>query len=154
MWQAIPPFIRLVLIGASGIGLYKGFKHLSKKKLFISFAIEDVRLRNLLVGQSQNDSVPFEFIDMSVKTPWDKDWKAKCRERIKGCHGMLVLVSKNTYQAEGVHWEVKCAEEENLKIMVMRAGGEEKLKLIPKILKNYKINKWSWANIEDFVDTL
>lgn len=154
MWQTIPPIIRLALLGASALGIHKGYKHLFKKKLFISFAIEDVHLRNLLVGQSQNDSTPFKFIDMSVKTPWDKNWKDKCRERIKGCHGVLVLISKNTYEADGVHWEIQCAQEEGLKIMVMKTNGAEKLKSVPKILKNHKINKWSWPNIETFVQSL
>ena len=38
-----------------------------KKRIFISFAIEDEQLRDLLVGQARNDNSPFEFIDMSVK---------------------------------------------------------------------------------------
>ena len=39
------------------------------KRIFISFATEDIRLRDLLVGQSKNDNCPFEFVDMSVKKP-------------------------------------------------------------------------------------
>lgn len=37
------------------------------KRVFISFAIEDSRLRDLLVGQAKNNNSPFEFVDMSVK---------------------------------------------------------------------------------------
>ena len=40
------------------------------KRIFISFAVEDSNLRDLLVGQSKNDSCPFEFVDMSVKESW------------------------------------------------------------------------------------
>ncbi|MCW1735062.1 hypothetical protein [Anaerorudis cellulosivorans] len=39
------------------------------KVLFIAFAIEDVRQRDLLKGQSLHPRVPYEFIDMSVKEP-------------------------------------------------------------------------------------
>ena len=59
-----------------------------KKRIFISFAKEDIRLRDLLVGQSRNDNCPFEFIDMSVKQPWDSAWKTNCRTKIKGCDGV------------------------------------------------------------------
>ena len=45
------------------------------KRIFISFAIEDERLRDLLVGQARNEKSPFEFVDMSVKEPWDSAWK-------------------------------------------------------------------------------
>lgn len=40
---------------------------MSKKRIFISFAIEDANLRDLLVGQVKNENSPFEFVDMSVK---------------------------------------------------------------------------------------
>jgi hypothetical protein len=36
-------------------------------RIFISFAIEDRSLRDLLVGQAKNADSPFEFVDMSVK---------------------------------------------------------------------------------------
>jgi hypothetical protein len=48
-----------------------------KKVVFIAFAIEDERLRDFLKGQSLNTATSFEFIDMSVKEAYDKDWKDK-----------------------------------------------------------------------------
>ena len=39
---------------------------MSKKRIFISFAIEDANLRDLLVGQVKNENSPFEFVDMSA----------------------------------------------------------------------------------------
>jgi hypothetical protein len=43
-------------------------------RIFTSFAIEDVRLRDFLVGQARNKKVPFAFVDMSVKEAWDSSW--------------------------------------------------------------------------------
>lgn len=37
------------------------------KRIFISFAKEDIRLRDLLRGQARNKNSPFEYVDMSVK---------------------------------------------------------------------------------------
>ena len=55
-----------------------------KKRIFISFAIEDEQYRNFLVAQAKNERSPFTFVDMSVKQPWDeKNWKQKCRTKIK-----------------------------------------------------------------------
>ena len=53
------------------------------KRVFIAFAIEDKAKRDHLVYQAKLDNSPFEFVDMSVKEPWDEKWKTNCRERIK-----------------------------------------------------------------------
>ena len=63
-----------------------------KKRIFISFAIEDEQYRDYLVKQAKNERSPFTFVDMSVKQPWDeKIWEQKCRTKIKACEGMIVL---------------------------------------------------------------
>ncbi len=87
------------------------------KKRFISLAIEDKTYRDFLVGQGRNPNSPFEFVDMSVKEPWDEKWKTNCRSRINGCDEVIVLVSQNTAKAEGALWEVKCAKEEKVPII-------------------------------------
>lgn len=99
MWNSLPVLARLLIAGVGAVGLHKGVKHITRKKVFISFAIEDMGIRDLMVGQSCNKRTPFEFADMSVKQPWDRAWKTQCRERIKSCHGVIVLVSKNTFEA-------------------------------------------------------
>jgi hypothetical protein len=67
-----------------------------KKTVFIAFAIEDEKQRDLLKGQSLHPRAPYEFIDMSVKQPYDKDWKDRVRTRIKRSDGVIVLVSKDS----------------------------------------------------------
>jgi hypothetical protein len=146
--------IQLGLIIAGAIGVKVGLKHIARKKVFISFAIEDENIRDLLVGQSQNKNTPFEFTDMSVKEPWSNAWKTQCRERIKTCHGALVLVSQNTYKADGVHWEIKCAKEEGVPIRAIYAYKDSKNCTLPDELKRQHIYKWSWPNINKFLDSL
>jgi len=141
------------LIGA-GLGIYKTTKYLTKKKVFISFAVEDKNMRDLLVGQSKNEKAPFDFTDMSVKKPWDNAWKTKCRERIKSCHGMIVLLSKNTTDAEGVHWEIKCAKDEGIKVFAIHIDKKNKSYGIPVLLKGAPIRNWTWPNINKFVQNL
>jgi hypothetical protein len=81
------------------------------KRIFTSFAIEDERMRNLFVGQARLERVPYELVDMSVKEPWSDSWKTRCRTKIKGCDGVVVLITKNLKQADGARWEIKCAKE-------------------------------------------
>lgn len=117
-----------VLIGA-GIAalLMKAFSEdeaprskTDKKKLFISFAIEDEKYRDFFVAQAKNERTPFTFVDMSVKQPWDERiWKQKCRKKIQSCDGMIVLLSKNTWHSSGARWEIKCAREERIPVLGM-----------------------------------
>jgi hypothetical protein len=54
----------------------------NEKIVFVAFAIEDKDQRTLLKGQTFHPRAPFEFVDMSVKEPYDKDWKDRVLTRI------------------------------------------------------------------------
>ena len=109
----LPILARAALVVGGALGIYEGIKHLSRKRFSSALLFEDKNIRDLMVGQSRNKNTPFEFADMSVKEPWDNAWKTQCRERIRSCHGVIVLVSKNTFKADGVHWEIKCAKKKD-----------------------------------------
>lgn len=152
MW----PFI----IGAAAIGLIaKAFSDDSDekieeapKKVFISFAMEDEISRDHLVGQAKMKKTPFEFIDMSVKEPWDdEEWQRRCRTKIKRCDGVIVLLSNYTWHSSGVRWEIKCAKEENVPVIGMHIRKNYK-GAIPPELKGKKIIEWTWDNLADAIE--
>ena len=124
------------------------------KRIFISFAIEDKKFRDFLVGQAKNEKSPFDFVDMSVKEPWDSSWKTKCRTKIKGCDGVIALVSKNTKDSDGQLWEVKCAHEEEIKTRGIYTTSDDRPKTLPKVFEKVRVVKWTWENIEKFIDSL
>ena len=80
------------------------------KTLFIAFAIEDERQRDFFKGQSLSPRAPYEFVDMSVKEPYDTVWRDKVRARIRRSNGVVVLVSKNSLTSAGQKWEIQCAK--------------------------------------------
>lgn len=123
-------------------------------RIFISFAVEDSNLRDFLVGQARNEKSPFEFVDMSVKEPWDDSWKTKCRTKIKGCDGMIVIVTSNTKKATGQLWEVKCAKEESIPRRGILGHSNDKPSNLPNELDGVKIVSWTWENIKSFLDSL
>lgn len=126
----------------------------TRKRMFISFAIEDTQYRDYLVEQARRDRSPFDFIDMSVKKEWKQnEWKQKCRTKIKRCHGVIALLSKNTHKAGGARWEMQCAREEGVKIIGMHIKKNDQ-GAIPSELKGKRIITWSWSNIEKFINTL
>jgi len=124
------------------------------KRIFISFAIEDKWARDYLHGQAKSEKSPFEFVDMSAKEPWDEKWKTNCRTRIKGCDGVIALVSKNTAKAGGQLWEIKCAKEEEIPLRGMYTTTDDRPRSIPTELDGVRIMGWTWDNIKNFIDSL
>jgi hypothetical protein len=120
-----------------------------RKVLFIAFAIEDQHQRDLLKGQSLHPRAPYEFIDMSVKEPYDTEWKAKVRTRIKRSDGVIALVSKNSLTSSGQKWEIECAKEEGKRIRGIWAYTDDRT-----TLPGVTTLVWSDKNISDFIDSL
>ncbi len=124
------------------------------KRIFVSFAIEDRNLRDMLIGQMRNANSPFEFVDMSVKEPWDSSWKTKCRTKIKGCDGMIAIITKNTAKADGQVWEIKCAKEENVPVLAIYGKNDEKHVTVPSECGHVRIVDWTWENISNWLKSL
>lgn len=122
------------------------------RRIFVAFAIEDERYRDFLRGQAKNENSPFEFTDMSAKEPWDAQWKTFCRSRIRGCDGVIGLISKNTANADGQVWEIQCAYDEKKPVMLMWVNEDRAT--LPGILRDKRINVWSWDNIKSFISRL
>ena len=124
-----------------------------KKRIFTSFAIEDENSRNLFIGQAKNENSPFECIDMSVKEPWDSQWKTNCRDRIKSCSGVIALISANTVNAKGQLWEIQCAKEEKIPIIGIYINNSNKYYRLLQLI-GIEIVEWSWDNIKNFINSL
>ena len=120
-----------------------------KKTVFVAFAIEDERQRDLLKGQTLHPRQPFEFIDMSVKEPYDTAWKDRVRTRIKRSDGVIALVSKNSAASDGQKWEIECAKEEAKPIRGIRAYSTDS-----STIAGITTVAWSDDNISGFIDSL
>jgi len=123
-------------------------------RIFVSFAIEDKTHRDLLIGQAKNEKSPFEFVDMSVKEPWDEKWKTNCRTRIKGCDGVIALVSKNTAKGEGALWEVRCAKEEKVPVRGIYCTTDNRPATLTAEFSGVRVVDWTWPNIASFINSL
>ncbi len=120
-----------------------------KKVIFVAFAIEDERQRDFLKGQSLNTNSPFEYVDMSVKEPYDSNWKERVRTRIRRSDGVIALVSKNSLTSSGQKWEISCAKEEKKKLLGIWAYKDDRTNL-----PGVNTVVWTWSSIEKFIDSL
>lgn len=125
-----------------------------QKRIFIIFAIEDKKFRDFLSGQNRNPRISFEFVDMSAKEPWDKEWKTNCRTRIKGCDGAIAFISKNTAKADGALWEMKCAQEEGVPLLCVYCSSDDRPSILPDVIRGIKVIDWSQDGIAKFLDSL
>lgn len=126
---------------------------LGRKRVFISFAVEDSYARDFLVGQARNNRSPFEFVDMSVKQPFDAAWKTRCRTKIRGCHGMIALISPNTIRATGARWEMWCAVDERIPLLGVYISKDNRGRVPPE-LQGKRVINWTWAGIASFINSL
>jgi hypothetical protein len=120
-----------------------------KKVVFIAFAIEDETQRDFLKGQTLHPRAPFEFIDMSVKEPYDTAWKDRVRTRIRRSDGVIALISKNSLRSSGQKWEIACAKEEKKPVRGIWAYSNDRTNL-----EGVATFVWSDKNITDFIDSL
>lgn len=119
------------------------------KRIFIAFAKEDERIRNLLKGQSLNTGSPFEYVDMSVKEPYSAAWKQRTRTRIRGSAGVIALISKNTPRAGGQIWEIQCAIAEKKPLLGLWIYQRDRTR--PRVMEGKRIVVWTWDAVANFI---
>jgi len=120
-----------------------------KKVIFVAFAIEDVRIRDMIKGQSLHTDSPFEYIDMSVKEAYDEEWKKKVRTRILRSNGVLAIISKNSLTSSGQKWEIQCAKDEGKPLKGIWAFKEDRA-----AVAGVSTMVWTWENIANWIDGL
>lgn len=120
-----------------------------KKTVFIAFAIEDEKMREMFTGQRVHPRTPFEFIDMSVKEAYETDWKEKVRTRVRRSDGVIALISTNSTDSSGQKWEVQCAVAEGKPVI-----GIHLYKNDNTTLPGVRIIPWTWEGIAQFIDGL
>ncbi|MXO63765.1 TIR domain-containing protein [Qipengyuania oceanensis] len=120
-----------------------------RKTIFVAFAMKDKAQRDLLRGQSLNTDCPFEYIDMSVKEPYDKDWKERVATRIRRSDGVIALISENSLASSGQKWEISCAKGEGVPLRGFWAYTNDRTNV-----EGVNTKVWTWDNITAFIDSL
>jgi hypothetical protein len=124
----------------------------SKPRVFISFHIEDEAQVDLLRSQAKDPRFDIEFIDYSVKEPFDEKWKTQCTERINQSSELIVMIGPETYSREAVLWEINKAYELGKPVLGVRIYREEHHR-IPKPLREHgaEIINWDIDKIQSWI---
>lgn len=119
------------------------------KTIFVAFAIEDERIRDLIKGQSLHTDSPFEYVDMSVKKPYDEEWQKRVQTRIRRSDGVLAIVSSSSLKSSGQEWEIDCAKTEGKPVRGIWAYKDDRTNLA-----GVNTMVWTWDNITKWIDNL
>lgn len=126
---------------------YDYYAKKEKKRVFLSFASEDLDHVRGLRLLKDNPDFELEFYDESIKDPIDShnaDYiKSKIREQIERASVTVCLISETTHQSKWVDWELETSFNEGKTVIAMAIKGVERA-ILPKLIKEQKITFWPW----------
>lgn len=126
----------------------------SKKRVFISFHIEDESQVDLLRHQAKSDRFDLEFTDFSVKVPFDEKWKTQCTERINQSSVFVCMIGPETYKREAVLWEINKAYELEKPVIGVRISRDRNDPIPEPLVRNRaKIIYWNLEDIQNAIDS-
>ena len=121
--------------------------------VFVSFALKDIKHRDRLLEQLKTEQTTFSFVDMPVKQSWEPAWKKDCRAVVEGCDGVIVLVTHHLLRADGQQWEIKCAYDSRLPVLLLQGDAEKLPGKLPEVGER-EVEDWEWDTISSFLKRL
>ena len=126
----------------------------STNKIFISFALKDADLRDTLIEQVNNENTPYSLEYLATKASWDPSWKEECRLKVTECDGVIALITNNILRADGQRWEIECAYDDRLPVLLLQGGSEALAKKLPSVIDDKDFLDWTLPNIVTFLNRL
>lgn len=122
------------------------------KRAFISFDFDrDEELRNALVGQARNPDSPFRIADWSVHEPFDANWKARVRNRIRQTDLTIVICGEHTHTTKGVAVELTITREERKPYFLLWGRPKRTCHKPTTALSSDKIYRWTWDTLRKLI---
>jgi hypothetical protein len=126
---------------------------LNKKRVFISFHMENEAQIGLLRHQAKSDKFDLDFTDYSVKEPFDGNWKMKCEERIRQSSVVLCMIGTETYKRPAVLWELNKAYEMGKPVIGVKIHKDREDPIPGPLRRNgAKIIDWNMEEIQNALD--
>ena len=124
-----------------------------RRKVFISFDSEDLDKKRLLVGQAKNENSDLDFIDFSLKVPFNSEnaeyIRRGIRERISQSSVTVVLVTDVTHRSDWVNWEIRESLRQNKGVVVIDHRSSPTSKMPDAVNENRDIIRTvSWNHPE------
>ena len=82
----------------------------------------------------------------------EKEWEDLIDSKINVCNILIVLVGKQTYNANGVKKEIGFAKKNNVPIIGVYVGGADARTALPEGLARSRVIIWGWDEIKTAID--
>jgi len=123
-----------------------------RRNTFLSFDYDDIDEVNLLRAQAKNEKSDVEFIDRSVKEPFDSERveyiKHKILERIRQCSQTVVYLGEKTSDSKWVKWEIEKSLEMGKKVIAVHKGDTAPTTL-PQEIREKKVKVIPWSKLAE-----
>lgn len=126
----------------------------STNKLFISYALRDAELRDTLIEQLNSEKTPYSLEYLATKASWEPSWKEDCRSKVTECDGVIALITNNILRADGQRWELECAYNGRVPVLLLQGTSERLAKKLPPIIDDKDFLEWTLPNITTFLNRL
>jgi hypothetical protein len=115
-------------------------------RAFVSFELEDVWARNFLRQHARTADIQFEFIDYSVKVPFETKWKTNVKARIARTKGTIVLIGPTTRRSEAVLWEIAETKRQSHGIFGIQIN-RDRTYAVPPGIPARRVIRWNFEAI-------
>jgi hypothetical protein len=126
-----------------------------RRNLFISFASEDIDTINLLRGQAKNERSDIDFVDRSVRDPFDSkrsDYiRQRISERIRQSSMTAVFLSPDAAGSSWVNWEIERSIELGRKVVAF-FSGDRPPNVLPEAVRRHGIKIVPWSALADEIE--
>ena len=123
-----------------------------RRNVFLSFSSDDIDEVNLLRANAKNEKSDINFIDRSVRKPYDSEQveylKRRIADRINQASMTIVYVSEYSAQSEWVEWEIRKSIELGKEVIAVHKGDHPPENL-PKAVTEYQIKVVKWKELPD-----
>ena len=71
-----------------------------------------------------------------------------------GCDGVIALVTKNILRADGQLWELRCAYDARMPVLLIHGDDDKLPSKLPDPVAQRDIDAWTWPTISAFLNRL
>lgn len=118
-----------------------------RRRVFLSFRGENKNLVDLFRGQAKNKDSDLDFIDVSLRVPFNSEnakyIKRGIRERIKRSSVTIVLIGETSHESEWIDWEIRESLRLGKGVIAVKLKSDSGLK-IPRALIDNGITPLPW----------
>lgn len=123
----------------------------ARKRVFLSFKGEDKTLVDLFRGQAKNENSELDFIDFSLRVPFNSKnaeyIKSGIRQRIEQSSVTIVCLTEDTHKSEWVDWEIRESKRLGKRVIGVRLKDDSSIK-VPKAMEENGCKVVNWKHEE------